>query len=51
MNRHRHRYGYWGIGHMSHPEDPQGCCDESADARVHQCEDCPLPFGHDGKCA
>lgn len=56
----RHAYAYWGLGHMSHPEDPTGCCDMPEGAPIHLCRElvgggrprdwtyCGLPYGHDG---
>ena len=60
----RHRYEHWGVGHMSDPEDPTGCCGLPELHFIHTCDQgvppfghprdwryCTLPFGHDGDCA
>lgn len=31
-----HRFAEWGLGHMSHPEDPQRCCALPEDHRIHR---------------
>lgn len=58
----QHRYAYWGIGHMSHPEDPTGCCSRPEADPIHRCGRsvrsglqaewtcCAQPFEHEGAC-
>ena len=31
-----HPYESWGLGHMSHPDDPRTCCEYPEDHRIHR---------------